>query len=266
MAGLRGRVLAIGGSDSGGGAGIQADIKTIAAFGAYAETAITAITVQDTRAIHRIDPVAPDLIAAQIEAVLDDLGADAIKTGMLPEVAAVRATAAALREPAARIPLVVDPVLAAGSGRAFLDQEGIAALKSDLIPLSALLTPNVPEAEALTGLSIANAAAMEEAGRALIGLGARAVLVKGGHLSGAEVTDVLVLAEGSEIFAKPRQKTPHTHGTGCTLASAIAAGLAQGLGLREAVARAEDFIARAIRTAPGFGRGRGPLNHACLKA
>lgn len=264
MAALHGRILAIGGSDSGGGAGIQADIKTIAAFGAYAETALTAVTVQDTKAVYRIEPLAPDLIAAQIETVLADLGADAIKTGMLPGAAAIRAVAAAIRNPAAQIPLVVDPVLAAGTGRAFLDRPGIAALKTDLIPLCALLTPNAPEAEALTGLKIAAPADMEAAGRALCALGARAVLVKGGHLAGAEVTDVLVTAAGSEIFAQPRQETPHTHGTGCTLAAGIATGLAQGLGLRDAVARAEDFIARAIRTAPGFGRGRGPLNHACL--
>jgi hydroxymethylpyrimidine/phosphomethylpyrimidine kinase len=213
MAALHGRVLAIGGSDSGGGAGIQADIKTVAAFDAYAETAITAITVQDTRAVYRVEPVSPELIAAQIEAVLADLGADAIKTGMLPGAGAIRAVQAAIRNRAAQSPVIVDPVLAAGTGRAFLDREGIAALKSDLIPLATLLTPNVPEAEALTGRKITNVAAMEDAGRALMAFGARAVLVKGGHLSGTEVTDVLVTAEGREIFGKPRQKTPHTHGT-----------------------------------------------------
>ena len=264
MARLLGRILAIGGSDSGGGAGIQADIKTIAAFGAYAATAITAVTVQDTKAVYCIEPLAPDLIVAQIKAVLADIGVDAIKTGMLSGAAAIRAVAAALEDRAAGIPLIVDPVLAAGTGRSFLDAEGIAALKQRLVPRAWLLTPNVPEAEALTGRRIAGPEDMETAGRELIALGAKAVLVKGGHLSGPQVSDVLVTAEGREIFTAPRQETPHTHGTGCTLASGIAAGLAQGLALREAVVRAEDFVARAIRTAPGFGQGRGPLNHACL--
>ena len=256
-----GRVLVVAGSDSGGGAGIQADIKAIMALGGYAATAITALTAQNTVGVHGVLPVPPHFVRQQIDAVLDDIGADAVKTGMLGSVEVVQAVAAALRRRGSPTPLVVDPVMVAKGGARLLDDLAVAALRRDLLPLAALLTPNVPEAEALTGLAIADHAAARRAAQALLDLGAAAVLLKGGHLDGAVVQDILATPAGLEVIESPRVDTRHTHGTGCTLASAVAAGLAQGMTLSDAVRRGTAYVHAAILAAPGFGAGHGPLGH-----
>ncbi len=257
----RGRVLVVAGSDSGGGAGIQADIKAIMALGGYAATAITALTAQNTLGVHGVLPVPPDFIRLQIDVVLDDIGADAIKTGMLGGAEAVQGVAAALRGRGGLIPLVVDPVMVAKGGARLLNDVAVAALRRDLLPLATLLTPNVPEAEALTGLSIADHAAARHAAQALLELGAAAVLLKGGHLPGPVVQDILATPGGLEVIESRRVETRHTHGTGCTLASAVASGLAQGMTLSDAVWRGTAYVHAAILAAPGFGAGHGPLGH-----
>ena len=256
---MRGRVLVIAGSDSGGGAGIQADIKTITALGAYAATAVTALTAQDTRGVYGIMPVPADFVVAQMRAVLDDIGADVVKTGMLGDAALIEAVCDAL---GAGMRVVVDPVMVATSGARLLDPAAVDTLRRRLLPLAAVLTPNVPEAEVLAGMTIAGEADMAEAARRLLAMGPAAVLLKGGHLDGASCADLLVTMEGVEVFRAPRIVTRNTHGTGCTLASAIAAGLAQELGLRAAVARAHAYVQAAIASAPGYGTGQGPLDHA----
>ncbi|HUC63468.1 MAG TPA: bifunctional hydroxymethylpyrimidine kinase/phosphomethylpyrimidine kinase [Alphaproteobacteria bacterium] len=258
---MKGRVLIVAGSDSGGGAGIQADIKTVTALGAYAETALTAVTAQDTLAVHAIEPVSPALVARQIEVVLNDPGADAVKTGMLATGAIAAATADALERAKFQGPIVVDPVMAATSGTRLLDDDALEILKRRLIARAALVTPNIPEAERLLGRKIPDVGAMERAARDLLAFGARAVLLKGGHLEGPNAVDVLATEGRVERFESPRLESRNTHGTGCTLASAIATGLAQGLDLVESIARARAYVREAIRTAPGFGRGHGPLNH-----
>ncbi len=255
----RGRVLVIGGSDSSGGAGIQADIKTVTVLGGYAASAITAVTVQDTRAIHAIHPIPPDLVVAQARAALDDIGVDAIKTGMLGSRAVVEALADLLAGTAA--PIVVDPVMAATTGAVLLEADAIEAMRGRLIPLASLLTPNAPEAERLTGFKVAATDDLRRAGEALLAMGARAVLMKGGHVGGESVIDVLMSPAGETFFTSERIATRHSHGTGCTLASACAAGLAQGLDLLDAVARAHAYVAEAIRQAPGLGAGAGPIDH-----
>jgi len=254
-----GRVLIIAGSDSGGGAGIQADIKTVTALGGYAATAITAITVQNTLGVSRAEPLSADLIADQARAVLEDIGADVIKTGMLGEPAVVEMVARLLDE-AAR-PSVIDPVMVAKGGARLLADDAIAPVRSLLVPRAALLTPNAPEAEALTGLSVATTDDLRRAGEALLKAGAGAVLMKGGHVPGPRVVDVLMTPYGETTFEAERIDTRHTHGTGCTLASAVATGLAQGQSLEAAAARAWDYVHRAILGAPGLGRGAGPLDH-----
>jgi len=255
----RGRVLAIGGSDSGGGAGIQADIKTIAMLGGYAASAVTAVTVQDTLGVHAIHPIAPDIVVAQARAVLDDIGVDAIKTGMLGSAAVVEALADLFA--GASVPIVIDPVMAATTGAALLDPDAIEALRMRLIPLAALLTPNAPEAARLTSLDVATTDDLRRAGEALLRMGADAVLMKGGHIAGESVIDVLMTPTGETRFTSDRIAARHSHGTGCSLASACATGLAQGLELTAAVERAHAYVAEAIRHAPGFGRGNGPIDH-----
>ena len=261
----RGRVLVIAGSDSGGGAGIQADIKTVTALGGYAATAITAVTVQNTLGVTGVHPIPLEVIAAQARAVLEDIGADAIKTGMLGDAAVVETVAAAIdlanKDGAGQIPVVVDPVMVAKGGAPLLAEAAIGAVKSLMIPRAALLTPNAPEAAALTGLTVETTDDLRRAGEALLGLGAKAVLMKGGHVAGERVVDVLMTAEGETTFEGERIDTRHTHGTGCTLASACAAGLAQGLPLPEAVARAWNYVHEGMLRAPGFGAGHGPLDH-----
>ncbi len=258
---MKGRVLVVAGSDSGGGAGIQADIKAVTALQGYAATAITALTAQDTRDVHAIHEVPPDFVRRQIEVVLDDIGADAVKTGMLHRVEILSVVAETLAAKAPGVPLVVDPVMVAKGGARLLQDDTIDILRRRLLPLASVLTPNVPEAEILAEMSIQNSADLRRAGALLLEQGPDAVLMKGGHMAGETVRDVLIGPDGVEIFESPRIDTPHTHGTGCTLASGIAVGLAQGLGLRDAVARAREYVREAIRTAPGYGSGHGPLNH-----
>jgi len=256
----RGRVLIIAGSDSGGGAGVQADIKTITALGGYAASAITAITVQNTLGVSAVHPIPAEVVAAQARAVLSDIGADAIKTGMLGDAALVEKVARLIDE--AGVPAVIDPVMIAKGGAPLLENEALSAVRALLVPRAALLTPNAPEAAALTGLACETTEDLRQAAQALLAAGARAVLMKGGHVAGPRVVDLLVTAQGETVFEAERIETRHTHGTGCTLASACAAGLAQGMGLTEAVAHAWAYVQEAIARAPGFGAGHGPLDHA----
>lgn len=259
---MHGRVLVIAGSDSGGGAGIQADIKTCTALDAYSATAITALTAQDTLGVHGVHPVPIDFIRQQIRLSLLDIGADAIKTGMLGDSATIDAVCDMLVEYGHGIALVADPVMVAKGGANLLAAAAVETLQRRLLPLASLLTPNLPEAEVLCGMSIATLEDMRRAAAILLGLGVPAVLLKGGHLAGDRLYDLLATRDGMEVFESRRIETRHTHGTGCTLASAIAAGLAQGLGLRDAVLRGRSYVQAALRTAPGLGRGHGPLNHA----
>jgi hydroxymethylpyrimidine/phosphomethylpyrimidine kinase len=257
-----GRVLAIAGSDSGGGAGIQADIKTITALGGYAATAVTAVTAQDTHRAHEVLAMPTALVARQIALVLDDIGADAVKTGMLGTAETVAAVCEVLAVHAPGVALVVDPVLrATGGGPALLEDAALEMFRRRLLPMTNVVTPNLAEAEVLSGVTVRDLAGMQEAALVLLGMGVAAVLVTGGHLDSDTVTDLLVTAAGSEMFSAPRIATRHTHGTGCTLASAVATGLAQGMALTEAVERARAYVRAAIAAAPGFGGGHGPLNH-----
>ncbi len=255
-------MLIIAGSDSGGGAGLQADIKTVTALGGYAATAVTAVTAQDTTGVKGVWPLPLEAIRAQAEAVLGDIGADAVKTGMLGDAETVELVAELLDGPARGIPAVIDPVMTAKGGAKLLSSPAVGALRAELVPRAALITPNAPEAEALTGLSVENLDGQRRAAERLLELGARAVLLKGGHLPGARVVDLLATAGGETLFEGERIETRHTHGTGCTLASACAAGLAQDLALADAVARARAYVVEAIRRAPGLGRGHGPLDHS----
>ncbi len=256
------RVLIVAGSDSGGGAGIQADVKAVTMLGGYAATAITALTAQNTLGVLGIEPVRPEFVALQMEAVLTDIGADAVKIGMLGSAENVRIVAATCRRLAPSVPLVLDPVMVAKGGARLLPADAAAALVTELMPMAAVITPNVPEAEALSGERIGDVAALERVAGRLLLFGPAAVLVKGGHLPGDAIVDCLVTADGAiHRFESPRILTRSTHGTGCTLASAIAAGIAEGLTLFDSVARARQYVLEAIRTAPGLGQGHGPLNH-----
>jgi hydroxymethylpyrimidine/phosphomethylpyrimidine kinase len=259
---MNGRVLIVAGSDSGGGAGIQADIKAVTALNGFAATAITALTAQNTEGVHGVVGIEPGFIAQQIEVVLTDIGADALKTGMLHSAEVIEVVAAAIARHAAGTPLVVDPVMVAKGGHRLLLTEAEAALRDTLLPMAALVTPNLPEAEVLVGFPVRVEADMKRAAERLAILGAGAVLMKGGHLEGDRVVDLLFHEGRFDRFEDARIPSRSTHGTGCTLASAIAAGLAQKMTLRDAVARARDYVRRAIETAPGYGRGHGPLNHA----
>ena len=256
---MSGRVLIIAGSDSGGGAGIQADIKTVTALGGYAATAVTAVTVQNTLGVTRVHPIPLDVIEAQARAVLADLGADVIKTGMLGDPEIVELVAQLLD--AASLPAVIDPVMIAKGGTRLLADDAIGPVLSLLVPRAALLTPNAPEAEALTGLAAETTDDLRRAGEALLALGAGAVLMKGGHVPGDRVVDLLITPYGETILEGERIETRNTHGTGCTLASACATGLAQGMSLETAAARAWDYVHEAMLRAPGLGRGHGPLDH-----
>ena len=260
---MKGRVLIIAGSDSGGGAGVQADIKAITALGSYAASAITAVTVQNTLGVSGVHPIPLEVIEAQARAVLSDIGADVIKTGMLGDAATVELVARLIGD--SGLPAVVDPVMVAKGGAALLENSAISALQDALLPHARLLTPNAPEASALSGVEIATTDDLRRAGARLLAMGPKAVLMKGGHVEGEEVTDILMTAQGETLFSGPRLRTRHTHGTGCTLASAIAAGLAGGLSLEAAVTRARHYLMEALRTAPGYGAGHGPLNHAARR-
>ncbi|WP_428486247.1 bifunctional hydroxymethylpyrimidine kinase/phosphomethylpyrimidine kinase [Rhodopila sp.] len=259
---MHGRVLIIAGSDSGGGAGIQADIKTVTALGAFAATAITALTAQNTLGVHGVLPVLPDFIRQQIAVVMDDIGADVIKIGMLGDIATIETVCDALAVHAPGVPVVLDPVMVAKGGHHLLAPDAVDSLRRRLLPMAVVITPNLPEAEALTGLSIKTEADMSVAATALLALGVPSVLLKGGHLPSDRLVDLLATADGIEAFVAPRIKTRHIHGTGCTTASAVAAGLAQGMSLLDAVRRARAYVRAAITAAPGLGQGHGPLDHA----
>lgn len=259
---MKGRVLVVAGSDSGGGAGIQADIKTITALNGFAMTAVTALTAQNSIGVSGVHKPPPAFVGDQIRVTLEDLGADAVKTGMMASAPIIEAAAEALDAHAGGVPWIIDPVMFSTNKDRLLDEDAAEALKARLVSKAALVTPNMAEAEALSGCTVATVTDMEDAGRALLDLGAGAALVTGGHLGGDSVTDVLVTNDGAERFESPRIDTPHTHGTGCTLASAAATGLAQGMGLRDSIVRARDYVIEAIRSAPGYGAGHGPLNHA----
>ena len=253
------RVLIIAGSDPSGGAGIQADIKAVTMLGGYAMTAITALTVQNTLGVTDVLAVPPGIIRAQGLACLDDIGADAVKTGMLGDVAVMEAAAELIDRAGAFT--VIDPVMVAKGGHPLLQAEAVSALKSVMLPRAGLLTPNTPEATALTGLEIANEGDMRRAGEALLGMGARAVLVKGGHLEGVEVVDMLFTLDKVVRFSAARIETRHTHGTGCTLASACAALARPERALEETVDMARAYVLGAIAAAPQLGHGHGPLRH-----
>ena len=252
--------LTIAGSDSGGGAGIQADLKTFQRFGVFGTSAIVAVTAQNTRGVRAVARVPDATVAAQLRALAEDLPPDALKTGMLVDAPLVRLVARTIRANSWR-PLVVDPVLVATSGDRLLTAEAEQVMRAELIPLAALVTPNLEEAALLTGSPVEDVPGMERAGRALLEVGAQAALVKGGHLASDILTDVLVTKDRVRHFAHPRVATSSTHGTGCTLSAAVTAGLALGRDLETSVADALDFVARAIASAPGLGGGHGPLDH-----
>ena len=265
MAGVRQvpSAMTIAGSDSGAGAGIQADLKTFAALGVYGTSVLTAITAQNTVAVTAVHEVPTDVIEAQIDAVVTDIGVDALKTGMLSSSAIIECVTAALKKypgiPGLRR-LVVDPVMVAKSGDSLLEKDAVETLRQRLLPMAAVVTPNIPEAETLTGLSIVTDEDVREAARAIVGMGATSVVVKGGHREGP-ATDVYYDGSDFEIFTSPRIETVNTHGTGCTFASAVAAGLAKGLQTKDAVGLAKEFVTEAIRRSFPIGQGHGPLHH-----
>lgn len=253
-------VLTIAGSDSGGGAGIQADLKTFAAFGVYGTTVITALTAQNTLGVSAVQEIAVHFVLRQLDALTADLPPAAAKTGMLASARTVAAVAERIAD--RRLPnLVVDPVLKASSGEALLEPGAVRILREKLLPLARVVTPNLDEAEALTGLQVRNVGQMRAAALALCDLGAQAALVKGGHLSGGPAVDVLAQGGSTEELVGERLATAATHGLGCTLSAALAAGLARGLSVSAAAAQAKRYVERAMAAAPGLGKGRGPLNH-----
>jgi hydroxymethylpyrimidine/phosphomethylpyrimidine kinase len=253
--------LTIAGSDSGGGAGIQADLKTFAAHGVYGTSAITAVTAQNTRGVRSWQALPPDLVTAQIEAVVEDIGADAVKIGMLANAAIVRAVASAIDVLALRH-VVVDPVMIAKGGDRLLEADAVDAIRAHLLPRAEIVTPNIPEAEVLAAMPIRSLEQMQEAARRIRALGPAVVLVKGGHAEGPESTDVALLPSGVVVEIRgPRLQSRSTHGTGCTLSSAIAANLARGLEHEAALRSAREYLEQAIRHAPDIGGGHGPLGH-----
>jgi hydroxymethylpyrimidine/phosphomethylpyrimidine kinase len=252
--------LTIAGSDSGGGAGIQADLKTFQQFGVFGTSVLVALTAQNTRGVRAVETVPEKMVADQLTALAEDLPPDALKTGMLAEATTVRLVAKAIRENA-WAPLVVDPVMVSTSGHRLLSAEAEEVVRESLLPLAAIVTPNLDEAAILAGRAVHDVPSMERAGETLVSFGAAAALVKGGHLAGDELTDVLVSAGGTRHFVRPRIATSSTHGTGCTLSAAITAGLALGRPLETAVGDALDYVYRAIAAAPKLGGGHGPLDH-----
>jgi hydroxymethylpyrimidine/phosphomethylpyrimidine kinase len=256
----RPRALTIAGSDSGGGAGIQADLKTFAVWGVYGTSAITALTAQNTVAVTAVHLVPPEIVSAQIDAVVTDIGCDAVKTGMLATAELVEAVAAALRRH--QLPqVVIDPVMVAKSGDTLLNDDAVQAVIRQMLPLARVVTPNIPEAEVLTGRPVRNVADMRDAARRLVDLGAASALVKGGHLDGETLVDVVCDAGHVHELTGPRLQSRHTHGTGCTMAASVAAQLACGVPLVEAVAAAKVYVAGAMRLGVDVGRGHQPLDH-----
>jgi hydroxymethylpyrimidine/phosphomethylpyrimidine kinase len=252
--------LTIAGSDSGAGAGIQADLKTFAALGVYGVSVITAITAQNTVGVRAVQEIDPDVIASQLDAVADDFPIAALKTGMLSSAAIIETVVAGLRRHALR-PLVVDPVMIAKSGDRLLREDAVDSLRRRLVPLAHVVTPNIPEAEVLTGRTIRTRGDRVAAGHAIMDLGAHAVVIKGGHSEEDPIVDVLIDRDSVREFRAPRIATTSTHGTGCTFSAAIAAALARGDDLATAVGLARDYLSNALAQAPGLGHGHGPLNH-----
>lgn len=259
MNGRIAKALTIAGSDSGGGAGIQADLKTFAALGVYGASVITAITAQNTQAVTAVHEIPLQIIAAQIDAVVTDIGFDAYKTGMLSSSEIIELVASKVRQYGMR-PLVVDPVMIAKSGDSLLRQDAVSALRGSLLPLAAVVTPNLPEAEVLAGRALGNREERIAAAREILGLGAGAVVIKGGHLEG-DAVDLYVDSEQVVDLTAARIATPNTHGTGCSFASAIAAGLAKGLRTLDAVKEAKTFVNEAIAASYPLGHGHGPIHH-----
>ncbi len=259
---MKGHIHIIAGSDSGGGAGIQADIKTVTALGGYASTTVTALTAQNTTGVQNILDIPQDFILEQLKSVTSDFEIDAFKTGMLSNADIVTAVAEQLD--AFDCPVVVDPVMVAKGGASLLEDAAVDALKNHLIPLSNLITPNIPEAEILTGKKIVTIDDMQSAVPDLLALGAENILLKGGHLEGDMIVDLLITPTQNHIFTSSRIHTKHTHGTGCTLASAIATSLAQEITMVDAVEKAREYVLEAIRQAPKIGSGHGPLNHMAV--
>ena len=253
------KAMTIAGSDSGGGAGVQADLKTFAALGVYGASTLTAITAQNTVAVTAVHDIPTDVITAQIDAVLTDIGADAVKTGMLSSSDIIECVCEALEAHGVQR-LVVDPVMIAKSGDALLREDAIGSLRTRLLPLAMVVTPNIPEAEALTETTIVSDADVRRAAEAIVGMGARSVVVKGGHREGP-ATDLFYDGKEFKEFTAPRFDTVNTHGTGCTFASAVAAGLARGMVVTDAVALAKDYVTEGIRHSFSIGQGHGPLNH-----
>lgn len=256
------RVLIIAGSDPSGGAGIQADIKTVTALGCYAAAAITALTAQNTTGVFGVMEVPPAFVKQQVSLVLEDIGADCIKTGMLHNTKIIEALAELLSQ-YNDIPFILDPVMVATSGDLLIKGESpVNAMQTLLFPLATLVTANIPEAKILSGINITDTKTMIKAGEMILTHGAKNALVKGGHMDGDVVQDILVSSDGSfKIFEHNRINSRNTHGTGCTLASAIACGIAKGGSLKDSIIKARKYVYEAIRTAPGFGKGKGPLNH-----
>jgi hydroxymethylpyrimidine/phosphomethylpyrimidine kinase len=253
------RALTIAGSDSGGGAGIQADLKTFQAHGVWGMSAITAVTVQNTKGVSGFQEVSPETVGDQIRAVVTDIGVDAAKTGMLASVPIIEAVAEAVAETG--VPnLVVDPVFVSKHSHPLLNEDAVGALRERLLPLAAMVTPNLPEAAGLAGFPVQGPEEMERAGRAILDLGPTAVLVKGGHLEGGDASDLLITADGAEWIRGGRIDTPHTHGTGCVLSASMAAHLARGEDLVDAVRKGKDFVTGAIRAALEIGEGIGPVD------
>ena len=261
---MKGRVLIVAGSDSGGGAGIQGDIKSVTALGGFAMTAITALTAQNTQGVHGIHEVPADFVEEQMKVVLDDLGADCIKIGMLHRPEIIETVISVLKSHAPEVPIVADPVMIAKGGHSLLEDTAQDALRNQLLPMATLITPNLPEAEVLYGGSIGGVDDMPAAAAEIAKLGPKAVLLKGGHLPNDGPLMDLLLDDAGEIhrFEDTRIDTPNTHGTGCTTASATACGIAQGLPMAQAVSRARKYVREAILSNPGYGSGHGPLNHA----
>ena len=253
------KAMTIAGSDSGGGAGIQADLKTFAALGVYGASTLTAITAQNTVRVSAVHEIPTDVITAQIDAVLSDIGADAVKTGMLSSSAIIECVVEAMKKHGIQ-QLVVDPVMVAKSGDSLLREDAVDCLRTRLLPLAAVVTPNIPEAEALTGTKIVSDADVRRAAESIVAMGARSVVVKGGHREGP-ATDLFYDGSDYREFTAPRFDTVNTHGTGCTFASAVAAGLAKGLANVDAVGQAKEFVTEAIRLSFPIGQGHGPLNH-----
>lgn len=253
------KALTIAGSDSGAGAGIQADLKTFAALGVYGTSVITAITAQNTKGVTRIQELAPEMVAAQIGAVIEDIGTDALKTGMLANAAIIEVVAAKIEEYGLKN-LVVDPVMVAKGGDLLLRREAIDTLRARLIPLAAVVTPNLPEAKELTGIPCARFQEIKEAARRIVSMGARSVVIKGGHRKGP-ATDLFYDGKNFRQLTSPRVRTANTHGTGCTFSAAIAAGLAKGESLEKAVVQAKRYITQAIRKGFAVGSGHSPVHH-----